>query len=624
MYKMNLDSVKIRNFRGYQDETVVVLNDLTAFVGKNDAGKSTVLEALEIFFNSVTVKIEKSDLNVDALEEGYNVIEITCVFSNTPISLVIDAAAPTTLKDEYLLNFENKLEIKKTYNCALANPKEQVFIRAFHPSVKNGSDLLALKRQDLKKRADQLGVDESYYNGNVNSSIRSAIWKHLGELDLVESEIQVDKEDTKKIWEYIEKWLPQFALFKSDRESSDGDKEVTDPMKVAITMALGELQTELGEIQKRVMEKAIDVAQRTLGKLSEMNPSLANELRPDFKSDPRWASLFGLTLFSDRNIPVNKRGSGVRRLIVLNFFRAEAERRRQDKNSKSIIYAFEEPENSQHPDHQRMLVEAFKELSELKNTQVLLTTHNPSLAGLINLEDLRLVTCDQNRKVTILDDAEGILPIIANTLGMLPDPIQPRLLICVEGTNDVSFLKIVSSTICRERPDLPDLSTDGRVAIIPLGGGTLKEWVNQNYLKGLNIPEFHIYDLDDPKTRPYENAGNMVKARGGSNWAVLTSKRETENYLHPDAIAAVYRFEIVYGDMDDVPLLVAKTQHSSASQIAWDSIDEKKKKDKISRAKKRLNNEVAQQMTWAHLQESDKNGDIIKWLEEIRSRIVTA
>ena len=45
------------------------------------------------------------------------------------------------------------------------------------------------------------------------------------------------------------------------------------------------------------------------------------------------------------NIPINKRGSGVKRLILFKFFRAEAERRLQESNTTSIIYAIEEPEN---------------------------------------------------------------------------------------------------------------------------------------------------------------------------------------------------------------------------------------------------------------------------------------
>ena len=42
---MRLESVTIKNFRCYRDEVTVRLDELTTFVGKNDIGKSSVLEA---------------------------------------------------------------------------------------------------------------------------------------------------------------------------------------------------------------------------------------------------------------------------------------------------------------------------------------------------------------------------------------------------------------------------------------------------------------------------------------------------------------------------------------------------------------------------------------------------
>ena len=48
---MKLKEISIENFRGYKSMVTVTFEDLTAFVGKNDIGKSTILEALDIFFN---------------------------------------------------------------------------------------------------------------------------------------------------------------------------------------------------------------------------------------------------------------------------------------------------------------------------------------------------------------------------------------------------------------------------------------------------------------------------------------------------------------------------------------------------------------------------------------------
>ncbi len=57
---MRLSKLKIENFRCYKDEIVFGIEDLTCIIGKNDIGKSTILDALNAFFNGI---IEKGDLS---------------------------------------------------------------------------------------------------------------------------------------------------------------------------------------------------------------------------------------------------------------------------------------------------------------------------------------------------------------------------------------------------------------------------------------------------------------------------------------------------------------------------------------------------------------------------------
>ena len=54
---MKLKSVTIQNFRCFKESKTVEFENLTTLIGKNDIGKSTILEALEIFFNNDIVKI---------------------------------------------------------------------------------------------------------------------------------------------------------------------------------------------------------------------------------------------------------------------------------------------------------------------------------------------------------------------------------------------------------------------------------------------------------------------------------------------------------------------------------------------------------------------------------------
>ncbi|HHZ94130.1 MAG TPA: DUF2813 domain-containing protein [Methylococcaceae bacterium] len=75
---MRIKAIRLANFRSYKDEVTIDLNDLNVFVGKNDIGKSTILEALDIFFNENkgVIKIDKDDVNRQASDEGNT--EIVC------------------------------------------------------------------------------------------------------------------------------------------------------------------------------------------------------------------------------------------------------------------------------------------------------------------------------------------------------------------------------------------------------------------------------------------------------------------------------------------------------------------------------------------------------------------
>lgn len=552
---MNLELLKLKNFRGYAQEITIPISNLTAFIGKNDAGKSTILEALEIFFNNKIVVCEREDLSINA---DNNNIEISCVFNDFPAEIVIDAASPTTLATEYLLNAENKLEIKKVFPATAAKPKEKIFIVCNHPSSANANDLMDLKRAELRQRADDLGIVANTYNRNVNSAIREAIWQHIGALNLAPTELLIDKEDSKKVYNALEKYLPIYALFQSDRQSNDEDKEVTDPMKIAVQQALQELEVELEYIKTQVRNKAIETADRTLAKLKEMAPDLANELIPEFRTDPKFDTQFKLTIKSEDDIPINKRGSGVRRLILLNFFRAEAEKRRLGNVGDRIIYAFEEPETSQHPNHQEMLIKAFIELSNAPNTQIILTTHTPALAGLLPLPSLRFIN-----KIAVVRTIElgtdEVFEKIADTLGLLPDPISKsaKALLLVEGKSDVSFVNHTSQ-ILKDANLITHTFSEKEIAIVPIGGcGNLKHWRTLQLAEQFNIPWCILLDSDLGTREEVINTTAVAELQALGVKAYVTRKREPENYIHLSVLGLAAGNPLVYSETDDAKLLIS-------------------------------------------------------------------
>ena len=405
---MKIEKLILSNFRSYKEPISVDFNDLNVFVGKNDIGKSTVLEALDIFFNEGkgVIKLDKDDINKQCLAEGNTEICISVVFADLPEELTIDATNPTNLNDEHLLNREGKLKIAKKYPNA---GKEKIFVNAFHPTNAGCADLLLKKQAELKKvLTDEMACEDK----TKNSEIRRAIWGFYADrLQLDDVEIELAKIDAKNSWDQLKKHLPLYALFQSDRKNSDGDSEVQNPMKLAVQEILKdpELSSTLNQVAAEVEAKLKEVASNTLEKLNEMNPEIANSLNPVIPSPDslKWLDVFkSVSITGDEDIPINKRGSGVKRLVLLNFFRAEAERRKNQNDTTDVIYAIEEPETSQHPRHQRKLIEAFIGLSNSDNTQVLLTTHSPSIVKLLEFEHIKLIIENPNKEVINVQRAE--------------------------------------------------------------------------------------------------------------------------------------------------------------------------------------------------------------------------
>jgi predicted ATPase len=610
---MRLIGVKVKNLRGYSEETAFKIDPLTLIVGKNDAGKSTVLEALDIFFNDAA--IDRDDCSKYT---GQTEIQIACTFDQLPHRLVIDEQYPTSLAAEHLLGEDGALEIVKTYNCAASKGKlDRIFAIAHHPSADGLGDLLGMKIADLRKLCRQRGVDLNDVNETAKAQLRAALWASSPDLALATREVDLKKESGKELWDQISEHLPVYALFKSDRASTDQDSEAQDPLRIAVKEAIGTRETELDAVVADVVAKLRLVAERTVEKIREMSPGLADQLSPSVKLK-NWDSLFSISLTGDDEIPINKRGSGTRRLVLLNFFRAMAEDASLQKGSGSI-YAIEEPETSQHPNHQVMLLDAFQTLVESARCQVILTTHTPTLARRVPTSSLRMVKAEGRLRTVLSGDDDATLEQIKQTLGVLPDH-DVKVFFGVEGKHDISFLKGISKVLSTAEADIPDLAAEemsGRLVFVPLGGSSLELWVNR--LAGFDRPEFYLTDRDTVPPMPpkYQPAIDDWTARGCTAW--VTNKLELENYIHVDCIRQLLpTYPGVGADYEDVPMIYAEAQHiAGGSPKAWAEIDDLDKKDKASRAKRRLNIEGVALMTPDYLTQTDSVDEVRGWLRAI-------
>jgi len=617
---MKLARLRIRNFRCYKDEISFDFDDMTAFVGKNDVGKSTIMDALDIFLNDGTPDKHDASKGGDAKD-----LTIICEFSEFPPSAIIDEDYPTTFQAEHLLNADGRFEVQKTFSGNLVTPKcTSIAAFAVHPTADGAGDLLQLKNAELKKRARDLGLDLSKVDQKVNAQLRQCIRDSLGDLKLSPILVPLSEENAKKGWEGIKKYIPVLALFKSDRVSTDQDPEAQDPLKTAVKEAIKQKEAELDAITKHVEAEVRQIANATLEKIKEMDPTLAQQLNPEITTK-KWDTLFNVSITGDEEIPINKRGSGVKRLVLLNFFRAKAEQRARERDGAPVIYAIEEPETSQHPHNQRMLVRALMDLSV--ESQVVISTHTPMLARTLPDSCLRYVHLTDDRRRQVLKGGGETNRLLTRSLGVLPDNAI-KLFVGVEGQNDISFLKTISKVLRRDGIDVLDLEKmelDGELIFFPLGGSTLALWTSR--LEPLCRPEFHLFDRDNkpPATAKYQAEVDTINQRDRCK-AVITGKKEMENYLHFAAINAAFdQLNIDLGltanfaDFEDVPLKVAALVHSfSGSPREWAELQNDVRKRKERSAKAHLNGMVVALMTRELLDEIDPDGDVIGWFDQMK------
>jgi len=367
------------------------------------------------------------------------------------------------------------------------------------------------------------------------------------------------------------------------------------------------IQEQLEKISKEIDKELKEIAEGTIEKfkkLSRQNLTIKPNI-PDVSS-LKWKDVYKkLGFYTDNDIPLNKRGSGIRRIVLVSSFLAEAERKLNSKNNSHnnnhVVYAIEEPETSLHPDLQITLINTLQELSRNGNYQVFISTHSPALIRLFETSSIRYVEqCNGDTKVGNFD--EEVANKIIKNLGLLPN--IGKVIICVEGTNDEIFLMNINQHIpeLKEIINLKAKIDSGLVAIIPMYGSNVKDWINRYALKNTNVLEFFLCDRDDDLK--YSEDMERVKQRGGS--AELTNKREIENYIPKEIIEEEFDIQIILKENEN-----------------WDDIDIPNKiKEKVSlsekKIKERLCREYSKKITKEHLEKLNAWEEVKGWFEKIK------
>lgn len=408
---MRLESVQLKNFRCVTDQTLTV-NGVTALVGRNGAGKSTFLQALEVFYTNGATKLISDDFYDHCVEEPVEIVltwiglsdaakeEFGGYVQNDSLSVLyrVQQAAPGKFKGTYhgqslrhapfaeIRETSGAVDQKKLYNSLC----ERGGYDALPSVTKAGDALVRMAEWEAANPAQcERQPDDGQFFGfpNVGQWKLSAFTGFTYIPAVRDASSDADTGRTSTLSQLVDQLV---------RAAIDED-----PVSREKREQMGQLAREIygGDTHPKLQAVATRVSSRLQGLVPTAGMKLTWAEDPTSKLDPPRASV-KLTE-DDFDTAIQGAGHGLQRAYVIALIQewAAIQREAATGGERSFILAMEEPELYQHPNRQRHLADQLYSLAsdqEGGHVQVIYTTHSPLFTRIEHFDGVRRVSKDTN------------------------------------------------------------------------------------------------------------------------------------------------------------------------------------------------------------------------------------
>ncbi|MEW6558493.1 MAG: AAA family ATPase, partial [Elusimicrobiota bacterium] len=479
----------------------------------------------------------------------------------------------TTLLEENLLNEDKELEITKIFlRSNPKKPKVKLTVMDYQDKFNN---LCSLKEKELNSIGDELGLEMSKAGRSItNKGKRGQIRKYAEEHSIPKASTQIDLSDD--LVKMLLSYLPKLELFRADTRLGVDETSFQSEFRQIVTDTVQSIPQK-SEIEEKIKNGLSTEFTKIHQKLLQ-HTDVLTDLKPYPKFS--WDKLvaFDLKGVDEDGIEasLNKRGAGIRRMLMVAFFQYLADRKVAGKEI-NLIYAIEEPEAFIHPGLQRELAKSLNELC-ISEFQILITSHSPVFAGFSPKEDLVLLKRTGGTAEAIQSPALN-LEEVADELGVEPSDQICGFKACVfvEGPKDILFWETVFKKL-KANGNFPATPAEKNIGFIPYGGSGLKHYIDRKALKNINRKYLVIVDSDR------KNISDIIPQRK-LNWKqecesdggkfFILRKRAIENYLHPEALKRDGKLNSPFDDFTDMKSLFGENVIKTIEKMTAEEIIEK-------------------------------------------------
>lgn len=394
---MYISELTIKNFRSFSQYTTLLFNDgINVIIGQNNAGKTSVLKALDILFNNSSSK----KLNINDFNRNVSIEDL----KNTPPKIYLSGTLrESDDEDEYsdqlvtiatwLTNINKPYEAKITYEFFLPEKDideykllmsnitsddinlywkaiEHNYIKKYvsrmyvgNPDFKNSIQNDEINRFDFQFLTAIRDVERDLFKGN-NSLLREVI-DFFMDYD-IKSDITLEKK------EKIEK------IQVKKREFSTDSKKIIESLQHR--MKVGE-------------DQILKYVHNTGAGIDGSKPSFDGEI---FDTELYSALRLIVEKESGIKLPAISNGLGYNNLIYISLLLSKMQKDASGEylgsNAKVFsLLAIEEPEAHLHPSMQYKFLKFLKENRDSEVNQIFITTHSPNITAAIDLENILVI-----------------------------------------------------------------------------------------------------------------------------------------------------------------------------------------------------------------------------------------
>ncbi|WP_010651982.1 ATP-dependent nuclease [Oceanobacillus massiliensis] len=388
---MYISKIEIENFRCFRTAEIEFNPGMNVIIGSNNAGKTTVIKALELIFNRnntrSTLSLDDFNKSISDLSEPPE-ITITATLCSSENNTEDDKAVVAS----WLTKLDSPWEAKLTYKFFLPEKNAERYREEI-------SQVYEENRWEILEKYFPMYVSR-ILGGNPDNNLRADV-EYLDKIhcETLNALRDVDSHMASGRNSLLKQILLHFKDYGIEKDSDEIRFEKNQKAKEEFHSSTKKVVSNI--VDRIQTEEILKLAKET-GAIIGGSPGLKGRLE-----EADVLSILNLIIRTHTNIevPISNNGMGYNNLIYISLILAKFKMitsKNQGENAKVFpVLLIEEPEAHLHPSLQYNFLKFLKEEVDKQehSRQIFITTHSTQITSAVGLDPIICLEADNDAKV---------------------------------------------------------------------------------------------------------------------------------------------------------------------------------------------------------------------------------